>query len=113
MGILLQVIGGIWAIVGVGNLIQMPWGRGEPPSYLVFGLMVNMLLFMLPGLVLCGIGSVIKRKNATASKIAHVSVSSSPLSVEDRLAKLVSLRDKGLISDEEHARLRQQVLNEV
>jgi len=64
MSTLLIVVGVVWAIIGVANILGMPWNKIDPASPLAtFGLMFNMLLFVLPGLVVAGIGTAIgKRK---------------------------------------------------
>ncbi len=107
MATLLKWVGGIWAVIGVGNLVGMPWttaGRG----LLTAGLMLNVLLFVVPGLIVYGIGSAITEKQAPAA---------APLkpkkSVESRLQELAALKDKGLISAEEFEARRKQLLNEV
>lgn len=65
MGTLLQIIGGIWALIGFGNLVGMPWTGGNT-NVLTFGLIFNMLLFVVPGLIVLGLGSnIIKRKSTS------------------------------------------------
>ena len=61
MRILLQVVGAIWALIGLGNMIGMPWGESSE-GVLTFGLIFNMLLFVIPGLVVYGIGAAIKKR---------------------------------------------------
>ncbi len=107
MATLLKWVGGIWAVVGVGNLVGMPWttaGQG----LLTAGLMFNVLLFIVPGLIVYGIGSAITKKQAPAA------APSAPVrSVENRLQELTALKGKGLISAEEFEDRRKQLLNEV
>lgn len=62
MRILLQVVGAIWALIGLGNIIGMPWTEPSSEGILTFGLVFNMLLFVMPGLVVYGIGAAIKKK---------------------------------------------------
>lgn len=62
MGTLLIVIGGIWALIGGGNLVGMPWTSGAS-GILTMGLMFNMLVFVFPGLILVGLGSRMRSKN--------------------------------------------------
>lgn len=59
---LLKIVGIIWGLIGLLNLVMMPWGTINE-SQLVFGLMVNMLAFITPGLILYGIGEIIKKKS--------------------------------------------------
>lgn len=61
MGTLLIVIGGIWALIGGGNLVGMPWTSGAS-GILTMGLMFNMLVFVFPGLILVGLGSRMRSK---------------------------------------------------
>lgn len=46
-----KIIGGVWALIGVGNIIGMPWAT-MGSRMAVFGLIFNMLLFFFPGMVL-------------------------------------------------------------
>ena len=52
-----MVVGFGWALLGAANIEQMPWG-GESSGVLTFGLIFNMVLFVLPGL---GVGALGKR----------------------------------------------------
>ena len=61
MGTLLKVVGGFWALIGFGNLVMSPWTTAAP-IVLGLGLMFNVICFVLPGLVVAGIGSVIGNK---------------------------------------------------
>jgi TonB family protein len=62
----LQVVGVVWALVGVGNVVGMPWTQGSQ-LILTFGLMFNMLVFILPGLIVAGIGYGISKRRGRAS----------------------------------------------
>jgi hypothetical protein len=64
MGALLMIVGLICTAIGVGNLIGMPWAT--PNQETLFGIdpMFNVLLFVLPGLVVTGIGRGISAKRA-------------------------------------------------
>lgn len=61
---LLMFVGGIWALLGVGNIVLMPWITDGGPTllansqigFLSAGIILNMFLFVLPGLSLLGIG---------------------------------------------------------
>ena len=61
MGALLMTVGLICAAIGVGNLIGMAWTK----TLLGMGPMFNVLLFVLPGLVVTGIGKEISANRAT------------------------------------------------
>jgi len=52
----IKALGIIWALIGFGNIFLMPW-TSSSVEFLTFGLIFNMILFILPGLVvyvLCG-----------------------------------------------------------
>jgi len=56
MSVLLKVVGGIWAILGSANIVMM--FRNEVSSSIgVFGLLWSFVLFIVPGLVIYGIGA--------------------------------------------------------
>lgn len=46
-----KIVGGVWALIGVGNIIGMPWGT-TGSGMLTLGLILNMILFFFPGMVL-------------------------------------------------------------
>lgn len=55
MGVIFALIGGGWAIIGIANIINSPLLGGSDVA--VTGLlMFNVLLFVLPGLVVFGLG---------------------------------------------------------
>jgi hypothetical protein len=114
MGTLLKVVGAIWALIGLGNLIGMPWAESSE-GILTFGLMLNMLLFVIPGLVVYGIGVGIKKRQATSTEVASSksTIGSSELSIEGRLNKLNNLKEKGLINESEYESRRAEILKEV
>src|SRR5262249_28590621 len=60
MGLLLKIVGSVWALLGAGNIIGMPWDKGSS-LILTFGLIFNMLLFVIPGLVVYGIGAGVSK----------------------------------------------------
>jgi hypothetical protein len=64
MGTLLMFVGLIWAVIGVANLVFMPWATPNQETLLGVGLLFNVLLFVLPGLVVAGIGKGISAKRA-------------------------------------------------
>lgn len=70
MAILLKIVGVCWAIIGAGNILVSPLlGHGREAD-VTFLLMFNVLLFILPGLVVYGIGSAIAKKPQPAKKKA-------------------------------------------
>jgi ribosomal protein L40E len=64
MGALLMFVGLIWAAIGVGNLIGMPWTTPNQETLFGMGPMFSVLLFVLSGLVITGIGKGISAKRA-------------------------------------------------
>lgn len=70
MGTLLKLVGGGWALLGVllqFNVCTSVQGSGEVRGgAAVFGLLFTMLVFILPGLVVAGIGSLVEKKRAKA-----------------------------------------------
>lgn len=113
MGTLLKVVGAIWALIGLGNIIGMSWTESSD-GVLTFGLMFNMLLFVIPGLVVYGIGSGIKKRQVASVEVATKKSNDAPseLSVEERLSKLNSLKKKALINEAEYERRRAKILKE-
>lgn len=71
MGVLLIVVGIAWALLGAGNIFAMLNGlaetNAEPGGVESIGFVVNVLLFVLPGLVLAGIGEFLRRRNPAES----------------------------------------------
>jgi hypothetical protein len=60
MSVLLKVVGGIWAILGSANIVMM--FRSDVSSSIgTFGVLLNFVLFIFPGLVVYGIGAAIGR----------------------------------------------------
>lgn len=51
----MKIIGGVWAFVGLGNIVFMPWTTGGE-GIIMFGLIFNMMLFVFPGLILYRLG---------------------------------------------------------
>ena len=87
MRTLLRVVGGIWALIGVGNIFMSP---AFDPSNKAFSqtssavvLLFNILIFVIPGLLVAGIGSIIKKK-AKEKKCPHCA---EMISVEATLCK--------------------------
>ena len=62
MGTLLKWVGGIWAVLGAGNVVSMmarlgPGSEQIAQGVFTFGLIFNFVLFILPGLAVYGIGA--------------------------------------------------------
>jgi hypothetical protein len=62
MGKLLIFVGGLWALIGVGNVVMMDWGAGSDTTVQTLGVILNGVLFVMPGLVVLGIGAMLDRK---------------------------------------------------
>lgn len=105
MSSLLGIVGGLWAIVGVANLVMFDWntsGSGLQTYAVIF----NMVLFVIPGLILMGIAKRLdSRKEATSTPAA--------LSAADRLANLDALLAAGTISQQEYDGKRAEILQSV
>jgi len=113
MATLLKWVGGIWAVMGLGNLVLMPWTTaGE--GLLIAGLMFNVLLFVIPGLIVYGIGAAITKKPSLPEDVPTSSFGrSNSKTSEERLGELLALRDKGLITPQEYENRRQEILRQV
>ena len=62
MAKLLKVVGIIWAAIGAGNIIGMFAKVGSGHELLeTFGMIFNFVLFIIPGLLLAGLGAVIAK----------------------------------------------------
>lgn len=114
MSLLLKIIGIIWAVIGFANLYSMPWDEASS-GVQVFGLMFNMLLFILPGLIVYGVGAAIsKKKDKVNSKQENLNLpSASPKSIEDRLKRLDELKERNLLSQDEYDKKRKEIISEV
>lgn len=67
MRYVLMVVGYGWALLGLGNLVGM-FGQGVSDGVATFGLLVNVLLFILPGLAIGGIGQWMARSARRAAE---------------------------------------------
>lgn len=69
MGTLLKVVGGVWAFIGVAlqfSVCTTVQGSDEVRGgATVFGFLFTMLVFVLPGLVVAGIGSLVAKRKKT------------------------------------------------
>jgi hypothetical protein len=75
MGQLLKVIGIGWAVLGALNICSIVWqgaSSGSPSPTVSLGLVFNFLVFILPGLVLAGVGALIDRKPTTPQMVVDV-----------------------------------------
>ena len=61
MALLLKIVGAVWALIGMANISGMPW-KEFSSGWLTFGLLFNMLLFIVPGLILYGLGALVARR---------------------------------------------------
>jgi hypothetical protein len=64
MGLLLKIVGAIWAIVGVFNILTSPLFPGGTEAGILALLMYNTLLFILPGMGVYGLGLVKSKKKS-------------------------------------------------
>jgi hypothetical protein len=59
IGVLLMIVGGLWAGLGAWNIIEMPWGNTHILDHILTeGLIYNVEKFIFPGLVLVGLGNL-------------------------------------------------------
>ena len=75
MGALLMIAGLIFTAIGVGNLIGMPWTTPNLVTLFGMGPMSSVLVFVLPGLVVAGIGKGISAKRAREQSSTEVASS--------------------------------------
>lgn len=111
----LKVLGTLWALIGLANLVMMPWDTaGE--LLLTSGLIFNFLVFVLPGIVIYGIGALLANKSAPAPAATAPSTDArepKAKTVEERLSALQALKDKGLLDDDEYATRKNFILRDV
>lgn len=113
-GTILMTVGVFWFLMGIGNVIAMPWGdagdRGMQ-AILGIGLMTNGLFFVLPGIVVAGIGASMhnkaKRQHARDAASTPRADAETP---EARLRRLDLLRSTGAITDDEHQARRAEIV---
>ena len=75
MGALLMIAGLIFTAIGVGNLIGMPWTTPNLVTLFGMGPMSSVLVFVLPGLVVAGIGKGISAQRAREQLTTEVASS--------------------------------------
>lgn len=107
---LLMVVGALWAILGFGNIVMMPWANGNE-GVLGFGLVFNVMVFVLPGLVVYGIGS--RMSKPAAASVVTAAPATPGKTVEERLTDLQSLKDKSLIDEDEFQTRKRFILRDV
>lgn len=106
MATLLLVVGAIWAGLGALNIVGMPWTDRDLGGVVTFGLIFNMVLFVVPGLLLVGLGS---HMNSRAKR----AVDSPKAQAEKRIATLNALLAEGSITHDEFETRRQEILKEI
>jgi hypothetical protein len=114
MGVLLMVTGAIWAIIGFTNITLLPWGESSDQA-LAFGIIFNMILFILPGFIVYGVGVGVRKKKA-ASTAPGIEEAVEPIkqsNVEERLNQLNELKKKSFINESEYESRRTEILNEL
>lgn len=68
MDVLLKIVGGLWASLGALNVVVSCSIDPADSTAMLFGLVFNMFLFILPGLAVYGIGASISKKKKTEQK---------------------------------------------
>lgn len=58
----LKIIGVIWALLGTANIFLGMYGGSTPEGLPTFGIMFSVALFIIPGLIVYGIGEWNARK---------------------------------------------------
>lgn len=109
---MLQWIGGVLAGLGFGNLIYTPWITSGEHS-LLSGLVINGMLFVVPGCVVYGIGVAMAIKHRKLYPLSDMKAGGQQRPVAMRLQELVLLREKGMISAEELDHYRKEILDEL
>ena len=64
----LKIIGVIWALFGTADIFLAMYGVPTPKGLPTFGIMFNVMLFIIPGLIVYGIGEWNSRKLKAQSK---------------------------------------------
>ena len=58
----LKIAGLVWTLLGTGNIILGMFGGPDPEGIPTFGVMFSVALFIIPGLIVYGIGAWNSRK---------------------------------------------------
>jgi len=64
--------------LGAFNIVFMPWIGGHSSAFLGAGPIFNVLLFVVPGLILCGIGARLGGRNDSAPQAQAEPVVATP-----------------------------------
>lgn len=100
--------------MGLGNIIAMPWAESDDKdtqALLGFGLVLNGLVFVLPGIVAAGIGSGMRNRAKRERKLdAAVAARVDSETPEARLRRVDLLRSTGAITEAEHQAQRMQIV---
>jgi hypothetical protein len=112
MSTLLRIVGVIWALLGVANIVSIV---GDPTNSIkAFAILFNMVVFVLLGLIVYGIGAGIAKRNAAAIVPAATAPAQIPKpSIEDRIKQLDNMKAQGLIRPDEYEARRAEILREV
>ena len=63
MGLLLMVVGYGWALLGLANIVTHPgWATGSSETSIAISIIINAVLFILPGLVVGAMGGLLRKK---------------------------------------------------
>jgi len=62
MGTLLLVLGLVWAFLGAANIVAAFANTSLTAGWQTFGIIFNMVVFILPGLAVAGLGELLRRK---------------------------------------------------
>lgn len=101
MGMLLRIVGAVWAVIGAANLMGMFATPGISSGVGTFGLIFNMVLFIIPGLILVAMGWKMDKS------------SDAPSPMTKRLQALDEALRHEHITPEEHARRKRAILDEI
>lgn len=113
IGVVLFIIGASWSVIGFGNIIgtlSAPSAEGRS-TMIAIGLMFNMLVFILPGLVVLGIGTGLAKRASRAKSAAPAMPAVDP--PERRLERLATLYQAGTITDDEYHARRAEIVKEL
>lgn len=106
----LMVVGVLWAGLGVANVVTM-FRQGASDSVLTAGLIFNGLAFVLPGLVLLGIGQLVHKR--PTAPVEPQSPGQPSQRVAERLRQLDKLRANDLVTEDEFAERRSAILDDL
>jgi hypothetical protein len=58
-GIVLVILGGLWGVIGLGNIVVLIGDTSTSTGIQSFGVMFNMVLFVLPAGLVAGLGALL------------------------------------------------------